>query len=115
MSRDESLALLPGLKLRPRSCLHIAQKRLLPRVLRMLLEEISRLKVRATRMAGAGYEAHIGGHLAVRRLPLHCSPGIVSVPSPLLHTARGGIDVSAEGPLIRLDLLNLRRGLLEAV
>src|SRR5207302_6001811 len=74
--------LLPRSKLRPRSCLHIPQQRLLPRILGMLLQKICSQEIRSARMSSASDKAHLARQLAVGSFALHRSSRIVSIPPP---------------------------------
>src|ERR1700726_5262727 len=71
----------------------------------MMLEKIGGEKIRSAGMAGAGYEAHVRRHPAVDGFALHRALWTVGFPSPLLHAARGGVDVSAQRALAGLLFL----------
>src|SRR5579863_9279943 len=90
-------AFLSSLERRPRTGLHVAQKRLLPGVFRMMLKEIGCPKICATGMPGARHKAHIRCHPAVGCFALDRASRVVALPAPLFHAAGCDFDMAAQG------------------
>src|ERR1700722_15054663 len=78
---------LSRLKRRPGPRFHIAQKRLLPGELGMMIKKIRSQKIRTARVPGARDHAHIRGEFAVGSFSLDRATGIICVPTPFLHAA----------------------------
>src|ERR1700751_5773807 len=91
-----SRRLLPRFKGCPRPRLHVSQDRALPRVFRMMIEEVFGQEIRPARMTRAGTQCHLPGHFAVARFTLHGSPRMVRIPLELTVMGGPGIALHAE-------------------
>src|SRR5579863_703770 len=98
-------AFLSSLERRPRTGLHVAQKRLLPGVFRMMLKKIGCQEICAAGMPGARDKAHVRGHPAVGSFALNRASRVVAFPPPLFHATRCDFDVSAQGAFVGLLFL----------
>src|ERR1700751_2601109 len=94
----------PGSKQRPRAGFHVAQKRLLPGVFRMLLEKWLDQKILAARVSGVSYQTHLRRHGAIRCLSLYRTIRVVGIIAPFFCPTWRCIDVPTQSALIGLRL-----------
>src|SRR5690242_7344062 len=89
------------MKLRPRPRFHVMQIGRLPHILWMRGEERLDEKIFAARMPCPRFKSHFFGHARISRLGLHSPAWKIRRPGPDVDSARRGIHVPAECPLIR--------------
>src|SRR5580704_4094651 len=87
-------ALLSCLKHGPRTGLHVAQKRLLPGVFRMMLKKVGGQEICAAGMSGARDKTHVRRHLAVGGFALNRTSRVVAFPTPLFHATGCDFDMA---------------------
>ena len=74
----------------------------------MLFQEWLGEKILAAGMAGARDEAHIRRHVAVGGFALDGAAGSIGIVVPLLDSAWGNVDMTAQGTFVALGLFRRR-------